>query len=411
MTTTGLVLSEPASRLARREESPTVHELVLKAPLSGQLVPIEQVPDPVFAQKMVGDGIAIDPVIASLLAPCDGEVVMLHPGHHALTLKTAESLEVLMHIGLDTINLKGEGFIPKVENGDKVKAGMALTDFDADFVATHAKSLLSMIIVTNSDSARVGHRGSGNVVAGEDVVLKLELTPAASAGETASGASQRVTSEAILIPNKAGLHARPAAVLANLAKKHSSTIRLQRGEAKANAKSVTGLMNLDVRFNDEVNLVAQGRDAEAAVKVLSALILAGQGEEAASAPVRAGGAADLRPEPVPVRRSADPNLLLGVTASPGLAAGRVFQVRPQDLGRQALDGAGRGPALLRGLLWHLLRRDPLGLRAAGVNAVMRLPHHILHLIVGPNAGRYAAAIASTAGPFHSGSENSAAAPS
>jgi phosphocarrier protein FPr len=169
------------------------------------------------------------------------------------------------------------------------------------------------------------------VVAGEDVVLKLELTPAASTGEAASGARQRVTSEAILIPNKAGLHARPAAVLANLAKKHSSTIWLQRGEAKANAKSVTGLMNLDVRFNDEVILVAQGRDAEDAVEVLSALILAGLGEEAASAPVRAGGAAGPRSEPVPARRSADPHLLLGVTASPGLAAGRVFQVRPQDL--------------------------------------------------------------------------------
>ena len=74
------------------------------------LVPIERVPDPVFSQKMVGDGIAVDPISESLVAPCDGEVVMLHPASHALTLAIAGGLELLMHIGLDTINLKGKGF-------------------------------------------------------------------------------------------------------------------------------------------------------------------------------------------------------------------------------------------------------------------------------------------------------------
>src|SRR5512136_1265607 len=108
------------------EQLPGTRKLVLKAPLSGALVPIERVPDPVFSQKMVGDGISVDPISQSLLAPCDGEVVMLHPANHALTLVTAEGIEVLMHIGLDTINLKGEGFRPHVKNGDKVKAGAPL---------------------------------------------------------------------------------------------------------------------------------------------------------------------------------------------------------------------------------------------------------------------------------------------
>ena len=331
MTATGMVLTEPASRLPRTEKFPTAHELVLKAPLSGQLVPIEQVPDPVFAQKMVGDGIAIDPVSASLLAPCDGEIVMLHPAHHALTLKTAEGLEVLMHIGLDTINLKGEGFSPKVKNGDRVKAGAPLIDFDADFIATHAKSLLSMIIVTNPESVSAFNRSSGNVIAGEDVVLELELAPPALEVTEPPGAGKPFTSKAVLIPNSAGLHARPASVLASLAKKYSSAIWLQRGDAKANAKSITGLMNLDVRHNDEVNLIAQGPDAEDAVKALLPQILAGLGEEAASAPARASRVVDTSSKSVPARRSGDPNLLSGVTASPGLAAGQVFQVRLQDL--------------------------------------------------------------------------------
>jgi phosphoenolpyruvate-protein phosphotransferase len=332
MTATGLELTRSFSRVPPAEESsPVAPELVLKAPLSGQLVPIEQVPDPVFAQKMVGDGIAIDPVSESLLAPCDGEVVMLHPGHHALTLKTAEGLEVLMHIGLDTINLKGEGFRPKVKNGDKVKRGAPLIDFDADFIATHAKSLLSMIIVTNPERVSAFNRSTGNVIAGEDVVLELELASSAPAEVAAPGVGKRVTSEAILIPNSTGLHARPAATLANLAKKYSSAIWVQRGGTKANAKSITGIMNLDVRCNDKVNLIAEGRDAEDAVKALVPLLLAGLGDDAASAPAHAGRTEGATSKPVPVRPSGDPKLLSGVTASPGLAAGQVFQVRPQDL--------------------------------------------------------------------------------
>jgi len=98
------------------EQPQTTHRLRSECPLSGVLVPIERVPDPVFSRKMVGDGIALDPISESLLAPCDGEVVMLHAANHALTLATAEGLEVLMHIGLDTINLKGKGFSPRVKN-------------------------------------------------------------------------------------------------------------------------------------------------------------------------------------------------------------------------------------------------------------------------------------------------------
>jgi phosphoenolpyruvate-protein phosphotransferase len=307
----------------------TTHKLVLKAPLSGQLVPIERVPDPVFSQKMVGDGIALDPTSQSLLAPCDGEVVMLHPANHALTLATAEGIEVLIHIGLDTINLKGEGFSPHVKNGDKVMAGAPLIDFDADFIATHAKSLLSMIVVTNPERVAAFERGSGSVTAGQDVVLELKLAAEGAAAAPEAGAL--LTSEAILIANSAGLHARPAAVLANVAKKYTAGIWVQRGDAKANAKSVTGLMNLDVRYNDKVNLVAQGPDAQDAIDALVPLILSGLGEEGSSAPAPASRIVADITKPAPVRQSGDANLLLGVTASPGLAVGNVFQVLNQDL--------------------------------------------------------------------------------
>src|SRR5438067_1480208 len=97
------------------------HTLV--APLSGQLVPLERVPDPVFSQGMVGPGIAIDPFDSILRAPCDGEITQIHPAHHALTVRTPAGVEVLMHIGLDTVNLRGRGFSPRVKTGDQVATG------------------------------------------------------------------------------------------------------------------------------------------------------------------------------------------------------------------------------------------------------------------------------------------------
>src|SRR3954462_6896911 len=104
--------------------------LTLLAPLSGVIYPLERVPDPVFAQKLVGDGLSIDPTEGRLLAPRDGEIVTLHAAGHAVTRRTSEGLELLMHIGIDTVALKGEGFRAKVKAGDKVKGGALLIEFD-----------------------------------------------------------------------------------------------------------------------------------------------------------------------------------------------------------------------------------------------------------------------------------------
>src|SRR5262245_47361215 len=100
---------------------PMPETLRLTAPLSGVIYPLERVPDPVFAQKLVGDGISIDPTDASLRAPCAGEVLHLHAAGHAVTLRAAGGVEVLMHIGIDTVNLKGAGFTPHVKAGDRVE--------------------------------------------------------------------------------------------------------------------------------------------------------------------------------------------------------------------------------------------------------------------------------------------------
>src|SRR5512141_2114170 len=97
--------------------------LALCAPLSGVLVSLDEVPDPVFAQRMVGDGVSIDPTSSILVAPCAGRVAHLHGARPAITITTADGLEVMIHVGLDTVKLQGDGFTAHVKAGDEVTAG------------------------------------------------------------------------------------------------------------------------------------------------------------------------------------------------------------------------------------------------------------------------------------------------
>jgi phosphocarrier protein FPr len=313
------------------------NQLILLAPVSGVVYPLERVPDAVFAQKLMGDGLSIDPIDGTLRAPCAGEVVTLHPASHALTLRTAGGVEVLMHIGIDTVSLKGAGFTPRVKQGDIVETGAPLIDFDIDKLATTAKSLLTEIIISNGDAARIVERASGQVKA-DDPVLTLSLFDAPKTAVPAEGAV--VTSPAILVANKTGLHVRPAAVLANVAKSFKSEIKVQKGERSANARSVTSLMALEVLGGDKLVLIAKGPDAKDAVEKLAQLIASGLGDEghpAAPAPATTTIAKIAQPPPRP--RSDDPNLLLGVAASPGLAVGTTYQVSRADI---MVEEEGRG---------------------------------------------------------------------
>jgi multiphosphoryl transfer protein len=306
--------------------------VVLLAPLSGQLVPIEHVPDPVFAQKMVGEGLSIDPLSDRLVAPCDGEVVQIHAAGHAVTLRTVEGLEVLLHIGLDTVALKGEGFDPKVSVGEQVTVGTELITFDLDHVATQAKSLLTQMVITNSERLVSFTPRSGLVTAGEDAVAELELVADEGRDDGDAAAGKQVTSEAIMVTNPTGLHARPAAVLANLAKRFDGRVFLQRGDTRVNAKSVVAIMGLEVGPGEKVHLIAQGPGAAEAVETLTVAVAEGLGEEG-GAPAAAPASSTVRAEAAPAPRvhSDDPDLLLGVAASPGLGVGTVVQIRHEDI--------------------------------------------------------------------------------
>ncbi len=309
-------------------ESVSNRQITLLAPLSGPLMPIEQVPDPVFAQKMVGDGVSLDPLDQTLLAPCDGQILHIHQACHAITILTSDGLKVLIHIGLDTVSMKGKGFVPLVKTGQSVQARDPLIQFDADFLATRAKSLLTQIVITNSELLAELKPCQGIVKAGRDPILRCQLAAAEATEESSSEKKVWITSEAILIPNPSGLHARPAAVLANISKRFDSEILLLKGDQQANSKSVVALMALEVGQGDKVQVTARGSDADAAVETLSQLLWDGLGDEGckpvqapASMVQTADSASAPKPEPL------NPDLFSGVAAAPGLAVGNVFQVR------------------------------------------------------------------------------------
>jgi phosphocarrier protein FPr/phosphocarrier protein len=308
----------------------------LVAPLSGILVPLDSVPDPVFAQRTVGDGVSIDPTSAELLAPVAGVVTLLHRAHHALAITTDEGVEILLHIGVDTVTLKGAGFTPRVRQGERLAVGQPLVSFDADAIARAARSLLTQIVITNGEKVRRMIPASGTVEAGRQIILSLEL-----AGETEPGIAPTdeasIVAPAVLLPNPLGLHARPAAVMAAAAKKYRSDVRLLRGADEANAKSVTSILLLATRHGDPIRVSAAGPDAAAAVAALAWLLEDGCGERASDVPAVLP-AASMTPPAV----RTDVRLLRGVAASPGLAVGRIVQ-----LVREAIEVEERGAGLER----------------------------------------------------------------
>ena len=149
-------------------------KLTLFAPLSGKVVALDEVPDPVFAQKMMGEGIAIEPIEGKVVSPVDGEILQVFPTKHAIGIKAENGAEILIHIGLETVALNGQGFTDHVSGGSKVKKGDILITFDLDFIKKEAKSTITPIIITNTnDMETIENIAPDTVTAGEHPLLTV----------------------------------------------------------------------------------------------------------------------------------------------------------------------------------------------------------------------------------------------
>ena len=148
----------------------------LKAFLDGELISIEEVGDGMFSEKMVGDGLAIKPVSEVLLAPAAGEIMVVMDGsYHAVGMKLASGIELLLHIGIDTVAMNGEGFKPFVKVGDKVKAGDKLIVFSKKAIADHGYTDTTIMVITNGDKCpNIAFHNTGKAIAGETVIADWE---------------------------------------------------------------------------------------------------------------------------------------------------------------------------------------------------------------------------------------------
>ncbi len=143
------------------------------APLSGEIVAIEEVPDVVFAEKIVGDGIAIRPTGNKMVAPCDGEIGKIFETNHAFSLASDSGIELFVHFGIDTVELKGEGFTRVAQEGQKVKTGDTIIEFDLELLTEKAKSILTPVVISNMDEIKELQKMDGTVEVATDVVLKI----------------------------------------------------------------------------------------------------------------------------------------------------------------------------------------------------------------------------------------------
>ena len=284
----------------------------LLAPLAGYVLALEEVPDPVFAQGLAGDGVAIDPTGEVLFAPAAGEVVLMPAGRHALTLRMPGA-EVLMHVGIDTVQLGDRGFELLVKDGEKVHAGAPLLKFSLDVIARGARSAVTPVVLSPTGGASITRRVTGRVLAPGDLLMEVAVQARAAPDAGVASSDAPVLRQSFLAAFGHGLHARPAALIAAALQPLNAEVTLSVSGRTANARSTVALMTLGVRQGDVVTVAAAGPDAAAVMVALQALMPA--------APTQAVPAASAaRAARVPVASNAA-QVLTGVIAARGFAVG------------------------------------------------------------------------------------------
>ncbi len=147
------------------------HELF--APITGKAVAITSVNDPTFAEKLLGDGIAIIPEANEVFAPSDGVVVLAFETGHAISYQTTFGAEILIHVGLETVNLKGEHFTLHVENGDTIKKGQKLITFDLESLKAKGYDTITPLVICNSNDFGKINTSIDKSVTNDDAVISI----------------------------------------------------------------------------------------------------------------------------------------------------------------------------------------------------------------------------------------------
>lgn len=288
-------------------------DVQLLAPMAGWVLPLSAVPDPVFADGMMGPGIAIDPTGDMLHAPCDATVLTVHAAGHAVTLDAGGGVSLLMHIGVDTVALGGRGFVALVAPGEVVRAGDALIRFDLDAVVQGAVSAVTPVIVIEGEGVGIVDPAGEGMVAVGDPLLRIVRGDGASASFGVIGGETIRHDTVVGLPH--GLHARPAARIVAAVRASGAEVSLYAGERSASAASPVALLALGLAHGDAVSLQARGAGAAAVVDTIVELL----SHEVDRAPVVVAMATPMG--------EIEAGALVGVSAAPGLAIGPACWLR------------------------------------------------------------------------------------
>lgn len=160
----------------KAEVKETAKTFKLVAPMTGKSIPLSETPDPVFAQKMAGDGLAMLPEADVVVAPADGELSLVFNTKHAFAMTLENGVELLVHIGIETVTLNGEGFEQLAEAGTKVKAGDPIIKIDREFIKSKGLPLTTPVLITNPDILKsITPVENVATVAGETTVLEYTM--------------------------------------------------------------------------------------------------------------------------------------------------------------------------------------------------------------------------------------------
>ncbi|SDZ57333.1 PTS system, glucose-specific IIA component [Evansella caseinilytica] len=159
--------------LFQKKKNSQIEEVL--SPMRGKVIPVTEVPDPVFAQRMMGDGIAIIPKSEKVVSPVNGRVIQVFPTKHAIGIQSEHGLELLIHIGLETVELKGEGFEVFVEEDQRVKAGDHLANVDLAYLKRNNKQVVTPMIITNMEKVSNVEASNQKEASWGDVLLHCSL--------------------------------------------------------------------------------------------------------------------------------------------------------------------------------------------------------------------------------------------
>lgn len=147
----------------------------IASPITGKIVPLDQIDDEGFSDKRLGDGVAIEPTDGKVIAPFDGEITSTYKANHCIVIRSEDGIELLIHLGLDTIKLKGEGFTQHVALMEKVQKGDIILEADLELLKEKGKSIISPVVITNMGRVENLEKAEGNVEKGVSNIMTVTL--------------------------------------------------------------------------------------------------------------------------------------------------------------------------------------------------------------------------------------------